>query len=67
MGAYAWYYNAGQGVYYWTESYSMSATQFANEVSERIGRTITASDTSVAYRRADMDAVEYRAMSLIHI
>ncbi len=67
MGAYAWYYNAGHGVYYWTESYSMSASQFASEVSDRIGIRITASDTSVAYRQSDMDAVESRAMALYHI
>jgi hypothetical protein len=67
MGAYAWYYNAGRGIYYWTESYSMSATQFANEVSDIIGRRITASDTSVAYRQADMDSVAARATSLYHI
>lgn len=67
MGAYAWYYNAGCGVYYWTESYSMSATQFANTVSNAIGRKITASDTSVAYRQADMEAVKSRAAYLHHV
>lgn len=44
MAAFAWYYGAEHSVYYWTESYTMSATQFAIAVSERIGRTITASD-----------------------
>ena len=44
MAAVAWYYCAGNSVYYWTKAYDMSATQFAIAVSERIGRTITASE-----------------------
>ena len=46
MAAFAWYYGAEHSVYYWTEAYTMSATQFAIAVSERIGRTITASDVA---------------------
>ena len=46
MAAFAWYYGAEHSVYYWTESYTMSATQLAIAVSERIGRTITASDVA---------------------
>ena len=48
MAAVAWYYCAGNSVYYWTKAYDMSATQFAIAVSERIGRTITASAYFVA-------------------
>ena len=67
MGAYAWYYNTGTGTYYWTESYTMSATQFAREVSNRIGQSLSASDISCAYRQADMDKVHSRARELIYI
>lgn len=51
MAAVAWYYCAGNSVYYWTKAYDMSATQFAIAVSERIGRTITASDVAQAIRQ----------------
>lgn len=67
MGAYAWYYNTGTGTYYWTESYAMSATQFAREVSNRIGQGVNAPDISCAYRQADMDKVNKRARELIYI
>lgn len=67
MGAYAWYYNAGGGTYYWTPSYTMSATQFAMEVSRLIGRTISASDISVAKRQSELDAAEERSTEMIRI
>lgn len=55
MAAVAWYYCAGNSVYYWTKAYDMSATQFAIAVSERIGRTITASDVAQAIRQKEVD------------
>ena len=54
MAAVAWYYCAGNSVYYWTKAYDMSATQFAIAVSERIGRTITASDVAQAIRQKEV-------------
>lgn len=66
-GSYAWYYNAGQGTYYWTESYTMSATQFAREVSEMTGRNLSASDISAANRQSDIDGVQRRATTLIYV
>lgn len=67
MGSYAWYYNAGNRIYYWTESYTMSATQFAREVSHATGTTLSASDISAAERQADIDRIRYLASTLIHI
>ena len=43
---YAWTYNAGNGVYYWTESFTMSATQFAREVSSKVDKSLSSSDVS---------------------
>ena len=67
MAAFAWYYGAEHSVYYWTESYTMSATQFAIAVSERIGRTITVSDVAQALRQKDVDAMIRRASQAIYI
>ena len=63
----AWYYNAGNRVYYWTESYTMSATQFAREVSRHIGKSISASDVSACERQADLDAKRRIASEFIYI
>ena len=65
MAAVAWYYCAGNSVYYWTKAYDMSATQFAIAVSERIGRTITASDVAQAIRQKEVDAMMRRASQAI--
>lgn len=67
MSAFAWYYNSGNRIYYWTESYTMSATQFAREVSERTGRSLSASDISVASNQADVDSMKARASQVIYI
>lgn len=67
MGYYAWYYNAGDKLYYWTESYNMSTTQFANEVSRLVGKNLDASDISAASRQSDLDAMERRASQTIHL
>ncbi len=67
MANLVWYYNAGNGVYYWTESYSMSVTQFALKVSQELGKTITASDTSAATKKINVDAMKARASTLIHL
>jgi len=45
----------------------MSATQFAIAVSERIGRTITASDVAQAIRQKEVDAMMRRASQAIYI
>ena len=67
MGAYAWYYNAGGGKYYWSWSYDFSASQFAQEVSSRIGRTVTASDISYASNQHDLDKMKERASSVTQL
>lgn len=67
MGSYAWYYHAGNGVYYWTYSHDMSTTQFAREVSKLIGKSLTASDISAANRQADLDAAKRRSSQMIYI
>ena len=66
MAYYAWYYNAGQGTYYWGESFKMSCTQFAQEVSSLTGKKLGPGDISAATKN-DMDKVERRASNLIHI
>ncbi len=67
MAAYGWYYYAGNLTYYWTESYTMSATQFAREVSRYTGEKLTASDISEAKRQADIDRIKRIASKLIYI
>lgn len=67
MGSYAWYYHADDRVYYWTESYNMSATQFAREVSHMTGKSLTASDISAASRQADIDRIKRIASSVIYV
>ena len=67
MGSYAWYYHADGRTYYWTESYKMSATQFAREVSRMTGKSLTASDISAACREADVDRLKNIASPLIYV
>ena len=67
MGSYAWYYHADGRTYYWTESYNMSATQFAREVSRMTGKSLTASDISAASRQADVDRLKNIASPLIYV
>lgn len=67
MGSYAWYYHDDNRTYYWTESYNMSATQFAREVSRMTGKSLSASDISVAYRQADLDRIRRIASTLIYV
>ena len=67
MAAFAWYYGAEHSVYYWTESYTMSATQFAIAVSERIGVPITASDVGQDLRQKVVVAMILRASQAIYI
>lgn len=67
MGSYAWYYHADGRTYYWTESYNMSATQFAREVSRLTGKSLTASDISAASRQADVDRLKNIANPLIYV
>ena len=67
MGSYAWYYHADGRTYYWTESYNMSATQFAREVSRLTGKSLSASDISAASRQADVDRLKNIASPLIYV
>lgn len=67
MGSIAWYYGDSTGTYYWTESYTMSASGFAVQVSYLIGHHITAADISAASRQADMDWVKRVANRLVYI
>ena len=49
MPAYAWYYvDYDSEVLYWSYSRDMSTTEFAEAVSNRIGKRVKASDTSYA-------------------
>lgn len=66
MGAFAWYYNAGQGTYYWTEAYNMSASNFAQKVSVLVKQPISAADTSSA-TKSNFEAMKKRATNTIHI
>lgn len=64
MGAMYWIYNdTTSDTRYYVEAYAMSVTDFAKQVSDIIGRTITASDTSYADRQKDLD----RFRNLRHI
>lgn len=63
---YAWYYNAGGGTYYWTESYNMSTSQFAREVSHLIDKCTSAADIS-AGTSAGFEALKKRASTLIYV
>lgn len=67
MASYAWYYHADGYTYYWTESYNMSATQFAREVSHLTGKSLSASDISSASRQADLDRIKRIASTLIYV
>lgn len=67
MGAYAWYYYAGTGTYYWTEAFNMSTTQFAREISGLVGKSLGPSDISEARSRSDLDSVKRRALEMIYI
>lgn len=59
----AWYYHDySSGNYYYTESYSMSVTTFAEKVSGIIGHTVTAADISAARNKKDLNRT-----NLIHI
>lgn len=64
MSAIAWYYNVGDGIYYWADSWSMSATEFANKVSSEIGKNLTAADISAPTKLSDVEAMKRRAISL---
>ena len=53
---YAWYYHDHESdKRYYVRSHEMSVTEFASRVSKIVGYTISASDTSVAYRQSDLD------------
>lgn len=67
MGSYAWYYHADDRTYYWTESWTLSTTEFAQRVSSIIGERITASDISSASGKADLDRVRRVADTLIYV
>jgi len=49
------YYDSRSMTTYYTESYSMSASNFAQEVSILIGKTISASDVQDVKRQSDLD------------
>lgn len=56
MAAMYWYYHDYErDTRYYVEAYQMSVTQFANEVSQLLGRKINPSDTSYVDRQRDLD------------
>ena len=63
MALYWYYHDHDSDIRYYTESYSMSVTEFAQCVSRIIGRNISASDTSQADRERDL----HKALHLEHI
>lgn len=53
---YAWYFHDhNSDKYYYVKSHEMSVTEFARKVSNIVGYSVSASDTSVAYRQSDLD------------
>ncbi len=67
MACYAWYYNDGNGTYYWAEAFKISCTSFAQEVSALTGKRLGPGDVSAAVNKSEMDKAERRASKLIHI
>lgn len=65
--AYAWYYNAGGGLYYWAWSRDYSTSEFASVVSSESGQTVSASDVSYASNQHDLDKMKARASRLIQL
>ena len=59
--------DADHSVVYWTESYSMSDTDFARKVSDMIGKRITASSLSHVDSSREMDKLERGAGSMVHV
>ena len=56
MPNYAWYYlDRSSDTCYWCYSNEMSATDFAAAVSSRIGKHISAADTSYASNSKDLE------------
>lgn len=54
--AVAWYYHdEKRDIRYFTESFTMSVTEFAEAVSRIVGYKVTASDTSQAQRWSDLE------------
>ena len=67
MSAYACYYNDHTNdICYWSYSNEHSTTDFAAIVSNMLGRRITASDTSYASGREDLERHQ-RGMKAIHV
>lgn len=60
-GAYAWSYNAGNGVIYWGKAFNMSAYQFARDVSSLIGKSLRDSDVSEVKSKTELESVKTRA------
>ena len=63
MAMYWYYHDHNTDIRYYTESYSMSVTEFAQRVSRILGRNISASDTSQADREKDL----HKARNLEHV
>lgn len=63
----AWYYHGDGDSYYWTESYTLSVTEFASKISDKIGRSVYASDISQAMSQKEIDKMKRRATKLFYI
>ncbi len=56
-----WYYlDVRTNICYYTESYSMSVSSFAEKVSAILGRQIDAGDTSAAQRKSGLDGFDLK-------
>lgn len=68
MQNYAWYYlDRDSDTCYWCYSNEMSATDFAAAVSSRIGKHISAADTSYASNSKDLERHKGYACHSIHL
>lgn len=68
MPNYAWYYlDSSSDTCYWCYSNEMSTTDFAAVVSSKIGKHISAADTSYARNSQDLDRHKSYAHHSVHV
>ena len=68
MPNYAWYYMDHSGdACYWCYSNELSVTEFASKVSSLIGKHISASDTSYASNKSDLERHQGYAARTVHV
>lgn len=55
MGYLAWCYRTGDSTYYWTESYTLSVTDFAARVSQLAGKSVAPSEIATIRKQKELD------------